>query len=627
MWARLQGMISSPHLKCLCFIALAFALPSSGNASLALYDSAITADAAGNGSAPVSKLSTAASFDGSDSRVFDFGVTSGAVTMEFIVEGDPLASGQDGYLAVGANASSSLRYEQWNDTGQLGFTQSGVADYLFSPLVLSPTEATHVTYVWDGDGQMDLYLDGTLAGQSSGVSGSFSMPSGSGFLGNNSGGSEGMVGTIHRVTVYDEALAATVIARHADAFNDVTYPPAINAFSASPAAYLAPGSSTLSWDVLDADTLSINGVDVTAVNQLVVSPSVTTVYTLTASNGDGSTTRDLAVTVNPVPSIADFSADRMTINPGESVTLSWQTDFAAAWSISPSPGDVSGQTTAGDGSVVVSPAGSTNYSLSVTNASGAAQAEVTVSVAMVATHPVIAEFMADNVSVLADGDGEFSDWIEIFNPTGAPIDLAGYYLSDDADELGKWEFPAQLLAPGGRLIVFASGKFPTGPAGELHTNFRLDNGGEYLALVAPDGVTVLHEFAPAYPGQSDDVSYGILGGDLAAEQYMGVPTPGAANDPTPAAPAAVAISLPSQTFTGVLNVSLSSTSGGATIYYSVDGTEPSAANGEVYGSPLDIGTTTHLRAIAVLGASRARYPAQAMSGSRPIWRTTSPICR
>ncbi|NIP93009.1 MAG: hypothetical protein GWO24_05935, partial [Akkermansiaceae bacterium] len=45
--------------------------------------------------------------------------------------------------------------------------------------------------------------------------------------------------------------------------------------------------------------------------------------------------------------------------------------------------------------------------------------------------------------------------------------------------------------------------------GELHTNFRLTSGGEYLALVRPDGTTVEHHYAPAYPLQVQDVSYGL----------------------------------------------------------------------------------------------------------------------
>ena len=100
----------------------------SSRASLDLYDQSLAADEIGGGPVPISKLTSATSMNGSNSFAFNFGAVSGESTFEFIVEGDPVAGGRDGYLAVGSNSSSSLRYEQWSDTGQLGFTQSGVAD-------------------------------------------------------------------------------------------------------------------------------------------------------------------------------------------------------------------------------------------------------------------------------------------------------------------------------------------------------------------------------------------------------------------------------------------------------------------------------------------------------------------
>jgi hypothetical protein len=154
-----------PPFYTLLIISLVFVSGLPSKASLKLYDQSLAADEIGGGPISISKLTSAATLNGSNSFAFNFGAVSGESTFEFIVEGDPVAGGRDGYLAVGSNSSSSLRYEQWSDTGQLGFTQGGVADYTFSPLVLSPTEATHVTYVWDGDGRMDLYLDGTLVGQ------------------------------------------------------------------------------------------------------------------------------------------------------------------------------------------------------------------------------------------------------------------------------------------------------------------------------------------------------------------------------------------------------------------------------------------------------------------------------
>ncbi len=123
--------------------------------------------------------------------------------------------------------------------------------------------------------------------------------------------------------------------------------------------------------------------------------------------------------------------------------------------------------------------------------------------------PVISEFMADNASGLTDGAGRHSDWIEIQNPNGATVNLAGWHLTDDAALPTKWTFPAVSLPPGQRLLVFASGDGAPDAGGSFHTNFSLAKSGEYLALVAPDGLTTTSAFAPAYPPQYEDVSYGL----------------------------------------------------------------------------------------------------------------------
>ncbi len=123
--------------------------------------------------------------------------------------------------------------------------------------------------------------------------------------------------------------------------------------------------------------------------------------------------------------------------------------------------------------------------------------------------PLITEFMADNETVLADEDGDYSDWIEIHNPGGTSIELEGWHLTDNDGNLDKWAFPSVTLEPGGFLVVFASGKDRSVPGSELHTNFQLNSGGEYLAIVEPDGATVAQEYAPEYPGQDPDRGYGL----------------------------------------------------------------------------------------------------------------------
>src|SRR5688572_22412787 len=118
----------------------------------------------------------------------------------------------------------------------------------------------------------------------------------------------------------------------------------------------------------------------------------------------------------------------------------------------------------------------------------------------------ISEFLAENDGGLRDEDGDSPDWIELQNDGTTGVNLEGWFLTDDAADLRKWRIPAVNIAANGFLVVFASGKDRTNAV--LHTNFQLDNAGEYLALVQPDGVTVAHAFAPTYPRQRANISFG-----------------------------------------------------------------------------------------------------------------------
>ena len=147
---------------------------------------------------------------------------------------------------------------------------------------------------------------------------------------------------------------------------------------------------------------------------------------------------------------------------------------------------------------------------------------------LLAAHPMITEFMADNDDNVGlgeiergfgkpdpFGDGSTPDWIEVHNPGNEVLDLAGYYLTDDAENLTKWKFPSATVEPGSYLLVYASGM--DGPNffdehGHLHTSFGLSSGGEYLGLVAPDRTTVVSQFSldgSDFPPQVSNVSYGL----------------------------------------------------------------------------------------------------------------------
>ncbi len=204
---------------------------------------------------------------------------------------------------------------------------------------------------------------------------------------------------------------------------------------------------------------------------------------------------------------------------------------------------------------------------------------------------VISEFMASNDDTLFDEDGDAEDWLELHNVSGAPFDLTGWHLTDDAANLTKWALPTLILPADGRVVVFASNKDRTGA--ELHSNFKLSAGGEYLALTDPAAI-VVDEFAPEYPAQTTDLAYGRVD-DTSMIGFLAAATPGAVNSGE--ALSALIISEPSQLTDADLTVSISDVGNGrsGTIRYTTDGTEPTAASTE-YTGPITVATSLPLRA-------------------------------
>src|SRR6266516_202402 len=141
---------------------------------------------------------------------------------------------------------------------------------------------------------------------------------------------------------------------------------------------------------------------------------------------------------------------------------------------------------------------------------------------------IINEFLASNsgktsvTNSIRDEDGDASDWIELLNVGPLAVDLGGWFLTDEIANLTKWRFPSVSILPSDFLLVWASGKNRTNAATPLHTNFQLDKGGAYLALVDPNR-TVVSDFFPAFPPQLTDVSYGRDRTDPTLVGYFVVP--------------------------------------------------------------------------------------------------------
>lgn len=569
-------------------------------ATLDDYDAVITDDMR-DGLVPVARLTVPAEINGTNRAAFDFGNVTGSATMEFILKGDPKPSTGAVCLAVGTNTSSVLRYEQWQNTGVMGFTQLGILDYVFNPLVPSQRGPLHLVYAWNaGTRTMKIYLNGLQAGICTGVDNLFAMPTGWGFLGGYQNNGDLLYGAYYRVTVYNSLLKDDAIRRHSDSYNDIPNPPTIDLFTSSPSAIFTPDSATLDWTVLGADAVFLNGALVSGISNLTVTPTLTTTYTLSASNQDGTVSAQATVLVNPAPEISRFATSSAYVPVGQTMTLSWEAQYGRSFTIFPDVGNVTALTTNGVGAIVVQPSGPTIYTLTVSNPWGTNTAQVQVKPAIPATHLVISEFMADDKTTLPDEDNDYTGWIEIQNPTTIAVNLAGCFLTDDAANLVKWAFPSTNLAAGAYVVVFASGKDRAVAGGALHTNFKLNNGGEYLALVGP-GPSMVHGFAPAYPPQRANISYGLLSADVSLERYFGVPTPGAPNDESPPRPSNVRFSPSDGTFTNFVTVTLSAPDTNAEIRYTLDGSLPGIANGLVYSGPLTFTNTTHFRAAAVVG--------------------------
>lgn len=98
----------------------------------------------------------------------------------------------------------------------------------------------------------------------------------------------------------------------------------------------------------------------------------------------------------------------------------------------------------------------------------------------------INEFMSRNRSVLYDRDGDYGDWVELYNFSDHPVDLSGYFLTDAKDDIRKWQFPdGTTISANEYLIVFCSGK--TSKQGECHASFKLGESDSFLGLYTKDG--------------------------------------------------------------------------------------------------------------------------------------------
>ena len=206
---------------------------------------------------------------------------------------------------------------------------------------------------------------------------------------------------------------------------------------------------------------------------------------------------------------------------------------------------------------------------------------------------VINEFMASNDSTVTDPQGEYDDWIEIYNNGPIPVDIGGMYLTDDLLEPDKWRVPIgypdnTIISPGEYLVIWADKDLAYGP---FHSDFKLDAGGEAIGLFESDGSSLIDSIV--FGDQATDYSYGRF--------PNGQSTWFASSDPTPGSENSIAIapnpvfSHSGGVFTETFLLQLYVDDMQAAIHYTLDGSEPTETS-PVYSGPISVNLSTYIRA-------------------------------
>ncbi len=196
------------------------------------------------------------------------------------------------------------------------------------------------------------------------------------------------------------------------------------------------------------------------------------------------------------------------------------------------------------------------------------------------TNLYINEFLASNDNVDIPGHDGKDDWIEIYNDGTSPVDISGFYITDNLSTPQKVRLPTSpgslIVPPKGYLLLICSDN----PAlGSNHIELGLSASGEAIGFFAPDGTTQIDTYT--FGTQRGDVSMGRNPLNLSEWKYFSEPTPGAANNVSQMydelIPAPV-FSHEAGFYNASFALSLESTVSGTTIYYTLDGSEPDMAN-------------------------------------------------
>lgn len=212
----------------------------------------------------------------------------------------------------------------------------------------------------------------------------------------------------------------------------------------------------------------------------------------------------------------------------------------------------------------------------------------------------INELLASNGRNIPDDHGQRNDWVEIYNSSDQPINMAGMYFTDRLSNPTKWQIPSDnpkktTIQPHGYFLFWFDKEPEQGP---IHADIKLSKKGESLYMIASDGLTLIDSIN--FPEQKVDVSYGRITDGNDDWSYFENPSPLKSNStqniliaraPDPL------FSIEEGFYTGTILLELAAPEQ-AKIYYTTDGSEPVAEVSKLYNGPIEIDKNTIVRAVA-----------------------------
>ena len=212
---------------------------------------------------------------------------------------------------------------------------------------------------------------------------------------------------------------------------------------------------------------------------------------------------------------------------------------------------------------------------------------------------VINEYSAANYSDYTDSYGDYEDWFELYNTGDSPQDLTGYYLSDKANNLTKFQISSPTLLNGNsHLRIFASGRDEENGS-DIHTNFKIHQtkGNEWIILTAADGITIIDSVF-VKPCLTNHSRGRLTDGDEDWGVFTTVSPSNSNNNAFEKYATQPIFSVQPGFYPSNISLEITSTEENSEIYYTTDGSYPN--NGSIlYTGPLTISETSVIKAIAV----------------------------